>query len=116
MRCGIGLLAITVVVAAGSALAETPLSEPISQAETTLPGVDVPRPLHPLRPPATTTLRPAPFPGRYGTLTAIAPAAPHQVTGYNLGAFTAYPSVTGARFYDDNVFASSTNRLSDTGY
>jgi len=49
----------------------------------------------------------AEVPGQPGT------AAPYQGVGYTYNNVTWYPSVTGATFYDDNVFATHTNRQGD---
>ena len=38
---------------------------------------------------------------------------PSQAVGYTYNNVSWYPSVTGATFYDDNVFARNTNRQGD---
>jgi hypothetical protein len=73
----------------------------------TAPGVDVWQTLYPRPPqsnPPTATLAPQ----------ADDPFA--QPKGYTAGAFTFYPSVTGATYWDDNVFALSRNRLGDIAF
>src|SRR5205823_1798842 len=70
-------------------------------------GVDVWSTLNP-RPPQSTITQP--------TLTSPNQPivrGPVQPVGINAGNVIWYPSITGATFYDDNVFARSTNRQGD---
>jgi hypothetical protein len=41
------------------------------------------------------------------------PRPDYQAPGIDLGAFQLFPSVTGAEAYDDNIFATDTNRVPD---
>src|SRR5207244_287515 len=95
MRWGTQVLTMTLVFGAPSALAQT-IDRPAGQ-----PGVDVYAPLNP-RPPASALTQPAP--GYTGQpVTSIGPYPP---VGIPVGSVIVYPSITGAAFFDDNVFAT----------
>jgi hypothetical protein len=106
MRRGLWTLAIGGVLMAGNAFGQsTAPSAPT--VGTTQPGIDVYSTIYP-RSPTSNVTQPggAYLPGR----TAETPQPP---IGIPAGNIILYPSITGGAFYDDNVFASNSNRRSD---
>lgn len=61
----------------------------------------------------TAALETAPLPGQLSTVAPQLTSGPYPPTGYKTDHVTWYPSVTGAAFFDDNVFARNTNRVGD---
>ncbi len=98
---------LATVLSANAALAQTATTTLQPASGPSSVGVDVWSTLYP-RPPQSTitqpTLRAANQPVTSG---------PVQPVGINAGNVIWYPSITGATFYDDNVFARSSNRVGD---
>lgn len=105
MRCISHLIAFALLCGSSSALAQTTTTPP-----STSPGVDVWTTLYP-RPPSSTITQPT-----AATPSQAAIAAPAQAPGIPAGAFIVYPMLTGATFFDDNVFARNTNRAGDWAF
>jgi hypothetical protein len=105
MRGCVRLLAIGFACAAGPTLAQSPPPATPQQ----FPGIDVWRTLNP-QPPSNVQNQPG--------YTSAPPSTTNQnaPTGHAVGNATVFPSVTGAAFYDDNVFAANRNRQGSWGY
>jgi hypothetical protein len=108
MRCSARLIAILWALSATTALAQT-TAAPSAGARMGQPGVDVWSTLYPRTPPATVTHPYTLGPAQLGEM-------PQQAVGIPAGSIILYPSLTGGAFYDDNVFARTTNRASDWAY
>ena len=102
MRFRARLLVLVLIFGAPSAFAQGTGPTPGAMS----PGVDVWTTLNPRSPQSTVTeLAPGSTAG-----------SPYQANGVPVGSIIIYPSVTGAAFYDDNVFARSRNRVGDWAY
>jgi hypothetical protein len=109
MRCDPRFAVLAFVFVAQGALAQGVGSPSPTTTSSTGPGIDVTTTLYP-RSPASTITQAG---GGYPTQTA---AVPVETTGIPVGNIIIYPSITGATFYDDNVFARNINRLSDWAF
>lgn len=99
-------LSLFVALASGASAAHAqPVSGPSAPAVSGQPGVNVYSTLYP-RPPSSTVTQPN-LPVPAGVL------GPYQSAGYATDNVIWYPSITGAAFYDDNVFARHSNRQGD---
>ena len=99
-------LSLFVALASGASAAHAqPVSGPSAPAVSAQPGVNVYSTLYP-RPPSSTVTQPN-LPVPAGVL------GPYQSAGYATDNVIWYPSITGAAFYDDNVFARHSNRQGD---
>ena len=96
-------LVFALALSAPAALAQTP-------ATPVLPGVDVWTTLYPRSPQSTVTQTVTP------TSTEQVTGVPQPPVGFATGNIIIYPMLTAAAFYDDNVFARSTNRAGDWAY
>lgn len=107
MRSVATFLGLSVALSAGVALAQT-ATPPLAGLTPGQSGIDVYSTLYP-RPPSTSIAQPsANLP-----VQPTDPVSPYPPVGIASDRLIWYPSVTGGAFYDDNVFASNSNRRSD---
>jgi hypothetical protein len=101
IRLAVAIAGLMLTASAALAQSETqPIAQPPISAG---PGVNIFEPLNPI-PLANRVTQTNTYPDYRPTL------------GFDVGTFKVVPIVTNAVFYDDNVFALSSNRLSDWAY
>ena len=105
MRKYVQLLALGLACVARPAFAQSPAPATPQQ----FPGIDVWRTLNP-QPPSNIQNQPG------YTSAPSSTSSPNAPAGHLVGGATVFPSVTGAAFYDDNVFAANRNRQGSWGY
>ena len=105
MRRSAHLVASVFLLAAPPAFAQAPAPTTAPPVGVGQPGVDIWTTLNP-RPPQSTLTEPS----------TARPSAAGPTIGIPAGNVIIYPSVTLGAFYDDNVFARSTNRAGDWAY